>query len=110
MSTELPNHKHSSAEPEHPREPAPRAAPVPVSMWIILALAVAGIAVYLLVDHWPHVLAALPYLGIVAVVAMHLFGHGGHGGQGSSGGTGPHGDHDGRNESGAAGGPASRQK
>ncbi|GHD46160.1 DUF2933 domain-containing protein [Mycetocola manganoxydans] len=107
MSIELPHHDHSSAEPEQPREPADRAARVPASMWIILALAVAGIAVYLMVDHWPHVLAAVPYLGIVAVVAMHVFGHGGHGG---SGGTGTHGNHGGRSKPGAAGGPATRQK
>ncbi|WP_458040511.1 MULTISPECIES: DUF2933 domain-containing protein [Bacteria] len=66
----------------------PRRSP---SMWAVLALAVAGIIIYLVVDHWPHVLAALPYVGIVALVAMHLFGHGGHGGRGERGGHGGHG-------------------
>ncbi|MEJ1087700.1 DUF2933 domain-containing protein [Microbacterium sp. Mu-80] len=66
----------------------PRRSP---AMWAVLALAVAGILIYLVVDHWPHVLAALPYVGIVALVAMHLFGHGGHGGQGGHGGHGGHG-------------------
>lgn len=53
---------------------------MPLYAWLIIALSVIGIAIYLVVDHWPHVLAALPYLGIIAVAAMHLFGHRGHGG------------------------------
>lgn len=53
---------------------------IPVYASLIIALSVIGIAIYLVFDHWPHILAALPYLGIIAVAAMHLFGHGGHGG------------------------------
>ena len=63
------------ADPDHPRK-----GRGPLYALVIIALSVIGIAVYLLIDHWPHVLAALPYLGIIAVAAMHLFGHGGHGG------------------------------
>ncbi|TLP98673.1 DUF2933 domain-containing protein [Nesterenkonia salmonea] len=51
-----------------------------------MALAVSGIIIYLLVDHWPHVLAALPYLGIIAMMLMHLFMHKGHGGHGGKAG------------------------
>ena len=29
-------------------------------------------------DHWPHVLAALPYAGIIAVIAVHFLMHRGH--------------------------------
>ncbi|TFD81585.1 DUF2933 domain-containing protein [Cryobacterium fucosi] len=46
--------------------------------WIVLGLAVAGLAFYLITDHWPHVLAALPYAGIILVMGMHLFMHKGH--------------------------------
>lgn len=46
---------------------------------------------YLLTNHWLHVLDALPYIFVVGMMAMHLFGHGGHGGhgghEGSVGGT-----------------------
>ena len=103
MSTERPHGEHSGTEPEAGREPAQQAAGSRVSLWIILALAVIGIAVYLLVDHWPHVLAALPYLAIVAIVAMHLFGHRGHGGEAAAG---SHGDHGGRRKPGSDRGPS----
>ena len=43
-----------------------------------LSLAVAALGVYLLVAHTGHLLAALPYLLLVACPLMHVFGHGKH--------------------------------
>lgn len=77
MTVDEPSHQHP-ADGENP-EPQ-RKGRIPLYAWLIIALSVIGIAIYLVVDHWPHVLAALPYLGIIAVAAMHLFGHRGHGG------------------------------
>ena len=51
---------------------------VNVSGAIVVALAVLGLAIYLITDHWPHVLAALPYAAIIAVVGVHLLVHRGH--------------------------------
>lgn len=56
---------------------------------IVVVLAVVGLAVYLITDHWPHVLAALPYAAIIAVVGVHLLMHRGHGHSGHG-----HGGHD----------------
>ena len=56
-----------------------------VWMWVIIALAVAGIALYLIIDHWTHLAAAAPYAGIIAIAAIHLFGHRGHGSHGGHG-------------------------
>lgn len=53
---------------------------IALQMWTIVALAVAGIVIYVVVDHWTHMAAAAPYVGIIAIAAMHLFGHRGHGG------------------------------
>ena len=44
-----------------------------------LTLAVAALGVYLFVSHTGHVVAALPYLLLLACPLMHLFMHGGHG-------------------------------
>ncbi|SCZ08467.1 DUF2933 domain-containing protein [Microvirga guangxiensis] len=44
-----------------------------------LALAVAALGVYLFATHTGHILAALPYLLLLACPLMHLFMHGGHG-------------------------------
>ena len=71
-----PHHIPAGDENPHPR----RKGSIPVYGWLIIGLSVVGIAIYLVVDHWPHVLAALPYLGIIAVAAMHMFGHRSHGG------------------------------
>lgn len=38
--------------------------------------------IYLLTNHWLHVLDALPYVFLVGMMAMHMGGHGGHGGHG----------------------------
>jgi len=46
--------------------------------WII-TLALAFLGLYLFATHTGHVLAALPYLILLACPLMHLFMHGGHG-------------------------------
>ncbi len=77
MTIDEPSHQHSADS----EDPGPRReGRMPLYGWGIIALSVVGIGIYLVVDHWPHVLAALPYLGIIAIVTMHMFGHGGHGG------------------------------
>lgn len=53
---------------------------MPVTAWLIIGVAVLGIVIYLFVDHLPHVIAALPYVAIIGMAAMHLFGHRHHGG------------------------------
>ncbi|MGQ2914835.1 DUF2933 domain-containing protein [Microbacterium aurantiacum] len=53
-----------------------------VWIWAIIALAVAGIVLYLIIDHWTHLAAAAPYAGIIAIALLHLFGHRGHGDSG----------------------------
>lgn len=60
----------------------------------LLAVLIAGASVYLVWNHWLHILDALPYVGVVLMMGMHVFmhgGHGGHGGAGRSGGGGRHG-------------------
>lgn len=53
---------------------------MPVTAWLIIGVAVLGIVIYLFIDHLPHVIAALPYVAIIGMAAMHLFGHRHHGG------------------------------
>ncbi|WP_208012839.1 DUF2933 domain-containing protein [Nesterenkonia salmonea] len=80
------NHdEHQHHQHEEERTPQ-RTGGTPLYAWAVVALAVSGIIIYLLVDHWPHVLAALPYLGIIAMMLMHLFMHKGHGGHGGKAG------------------------
>lgn len=57
-------------------------------MLALLTVLIAGAAVYLITNHWLHILDALPYLGVVLMMGMHLFMHGGHGGHGGPGGHG----------------------
>ena len=45
----------------------------------ILAFAIAALGFYLFVNHTGHILAALPYLLLLACPLMHLFMHAGHG-------------------------------
>jgi hypothetical protein len=45
--------------------------------WAI-TLVLAALGVYLLVNHTGHIIAALPYLLLMACPLMHLFMHGGH--------------------------------
>jgi len=40
---------------------------------------VAGVAYFVLMEHWQHFIEALPYLILLACPLMHLFMHGGHG-------------------------------
>jgi len=49
----------------------------PLGWFITLGLAALGI--YLFATHTGHILAALPYLLLLACPLMHLFMHGGHG-------------------------------
>lgn len=46
--------------------------------WLILAVLVAISLVYLISNHWLHVLDALPYVLVIAMLVMHMGGHGGH--------------------------------
>lgn len=58
----------------------------PARPWtqVLLTVLIAVAAVYLITNHWLHILDALPYLGVVLMMGMHLFMHGGHGGHGGS--------------------------
>jgi Protein of unknown function (DUF2933) len=46
--------------------------------WVV-TLALAALGVYLFATHTGHILAALPYLLLLACPLMHLFMHRGHG-------------------------------
>jgi hypothetical protein len=46
--------------------------------WTVWCLFGIGAAL-LVIDHWAHVLGALPYLVLLACPLMHLFMHRGHG-------------------------------
>jgi uncharacterized membrane protein YgcG len=72
----------------------------------LLTVLVAAAAVYLVTNHWLHILDALPYLWVVLMMSMHLFMHGGHGGHGRRGhaGHGGTGHDTGRSESGGGAG------
>jgi hypothetical protein len=68
----------------------------PVRPWTqaLLTVFIAGAAVYLIsnhwlhmLDHWLHMLDALPYVGVVLMMGMHLFMHGAHGGHRGHGGA-----------------------
>lgn len=50
---------------------------------VIVLIAAAG--VYLITNHWLHVLDALPYVWVVLMMGMHLLMHGGHGRGGHGG-------------------------
>ncbi len=81
--------------------PAPeriRPGPGPWTQGLVAVLT-AGAAVYLISNHWLHVLDTLPYLGVVLVMSFCMFGHGGHGGHGNS-------THQGHGGQAAPGGPA----
>ena len=55
---------------------------MPVTAWLIIGVAVLGIVIYLVIDHWTHLAAAAPYAGIIVIALLHLFSHRGHGGHG----------------------------
>ncbi|MEV8085501.1 DUF2933 domain-containing protein [Pseudarthrobacter oxydans] len=88
------NHDHHHSGGNQPGTPPPaqpvqdrRALYLRGGLTVLIIIAV----FYLLTNHWLHVLDALPYIFVVGMMAMHLFGHGGHGGhgghEGSVGGT-----------------------
>ncbi|WP_197515736.1 DUF2933 domain-containing protein [Arthrobacter sp. U41] len=77
----------SVPEPQQFRPGRPSRPPWPW-MLALLTVLIAGAAVYLITNHWLHILDALPYLGVVLMMGMHLFMHGGHGGHGGPGGHG----------------------
>ncbi|MET3718883.1 MULTISPECIES: DUF2933 domain-containing protein [unclassified Arthrobacter] len=62
--------------------PGPGGSPLRRTLTV---LAVAAAVIYLLTNHWVHVLDALPYIFVVGMLGMHLFGHSGHGGHGGGG-------------------------
>ena len=74
----------------------PHVSPTPPKSWHTvlvgtplgwtLTLALAALGVYLFTNHTGHVVAALPYLLLLACPLMHLFMHGGHGGHAGHGG------------------------
>ncbi|MCP8999424.1 DUF2933 domain-containing protein [Pseudarthrobacter sp. RMG13] len=72
-----------STSPEPRQLPTPRAS----RPWVqgLLTVLIAAAAVYLITNHWLHILDALPYLWVVLMMSMHLFMHGGHGGHGHAG-------------------------
>ena len=93
-----------STSPERQQLPISR----PSRPWVqgLLTVLIAVVAVYLVTNHWLHILDALPYLWVVLMMSMHLFMHGGHGGHGGHGhaGHGAAGDGAGRPESGGGAG------
>jgi hypothetical protein len=49
------------------------------NLWHKAALAcLLLLGVLLIIDHWNHVISALPYLVLLSCPLMHLFMHGGH--------------------------------
>lgn len=54
----------------------------------LLTVFIAAASVYLISNHWLHILDAVPYLGVVLMMGMHLFMHGGHRGHEGHGGAG----------------------
>lgn len=82
---ENPNSGH-----DHARAPQPNTKPLPPYLRIATVFLAIAAVIYLLTSHWLHVLDALSYLFVIAMLAMHLFGHGhgghGHGGHGGHGG------------------------
>ncbi|WP_193342696.1 DUF2933 domain-containing protein [Pseudarthrobacter sp. AB1] len=80
------------------RRPIPSRGPLQPWTQTLLIVLITAAAIYLITNHWLHVLDALPYLGVVLVMSFCMFGHGSHGGHGSS--------HQGHGGQEARGGPA----
>ena len=75
------NHDHqhpgsSQPEPSSPSRPAPDRRDLVIRSGLTV-LIIIGV-IYLLTSHWLHVLDALPYIFVVGMMAMYLFGYGGH--------------------------------
>ncbi|GAB5079079.1 DUF2933 domain-containing protein [Arthrobacter sp. AD-310] len=68
--------RHDDSRPVDPGRPL-----TPLVQGVLL-IAIGAAGVYLVTSHWLHILDALPYLGVVLMMGMHLFMHGGHGGHG----------------------------
>ncbi|TQN33707.1 MULTISPECIES: DUF2933 domain-containing protein [Kocuria] len=68
-----------------------------------VVILVIGSVIYLLTNHWVHVLDSLPYVFGAAMLVMHLFGHGGHGGHSGHGASGRTSGHGGRPDQEGAG-------
>lgn len=75
------HHEYDDATPSYPK-----LLRTNTNAWVVFAVVVATILFYLWTHHKRHLLDVLPYLLILAMALMHIFGHGGHGGHGSSGG------------------------
>jgi len=70
------HYEHGPTVPAH--EPPMDRNRFPAYGWVVLGLAVIGLIGYLVSDHWTHLVAALPYVGIILFTVMHLFMHKGH--------------------------------
>ncbi|MEW1986513.1 DUF2933 domain-containing protein [Pseudarthrobacter oxydans] len=64
-----------------PELPAARGPSQPWTQTLLIVL-IAAAAVYLITNHWLHILDSLPYLGVVLVMSLCMFGHASHGGHG----------------------------
>ncbi|MFY9633994.1 MAG: DUF2933 domain-containing protein [Cellulosimicrobium cellulans] len=71
-----------SSLPDSRRPVPPGSAGGPFQPWTqtLLIVLIAAAAVYLITNHWLHILDSFPYLGVVLVMGFCMFGHGGHGG------------------------------
>lgn len=67
-----PNNHHEHQSKPFYKVPTTRA-------WVALAVIVGIILFYLLTHHKTHVFEVLPYILILAMILMHIGGHGGHG-------------------------------
>lgn len=72
---------------QEPTIPSPRWYRTGSGKVLLVMLALAGI--YLVTDHWGHVVPWLPWAFLLACPLLHVFMHGGHGGHGGSHGSGP---------------------
>ncbi|MEV8085512.1 DUF2933 domain-containing protein [Pseudarthrobacter oxydans] len=66
----------------------------------LLIVLIAAAAVYLISNHWLHILDSLPYVGVVLVMSLCMFGHGSHDGH-----DGPHQGHGGQDSGDGSGRP-----
>lgn len=76
------NHSaHQNHNPQDNREhnkPQPFYKSLTTTAWVTLGVIVVIILFYLLTHHKTHVLDVLPYILILAMILMHVGGHGGH--------------------------------
>ncbi|MFD5277645.1 DUF2933 domain-containing protein [Pseudarthrobacter sp. NPDC058362] len=67
-----------------PEPPVPERGPFQTWTQTLLTVLIAAAALYLISNHWLHILDSLPYVGVVLVMSLCMFGHGGHSGDGGS--------------------------